>query len=209
MFRNHTFLGLLPIERRKILRCIKHDISTDEFTCVEEDLAKEVTSLHYGVYKTENIEEKAIDIFTPKTFTLLNLTEHILSSLNLKEHETVELYSKDGYPLHNNEITNSGDLTDLMPLKLHYTLCFNMLSILQNYVLIALFCFFHIVSIQNCSINNSFVFAIVRKRNQPRHQQFATLPALDHTIGMRYVFQCTIILLFILQEVSTPELLLH
>ncbi len=36
------------------------------------------------------------------------------------------------------------------------------------------------------------MFAIVRKRNQPRHQQFATLPALDHTIGMCYVFQCRI-----------------
>ncbi len=130
MFRNHSFLGLLPIERRKILRCIKHDISTDEFTCVEEDLAKEVTSLHYGVYETGNIEEKAIDIITPKTFTLLNLTERILSSLNLKEHETVELYSKDGYPLHNNEITNSGDLTNLIPLKL---LCFILSeSVLQN-----------------------------------------------------------------------------
>ncbi len=40
------------------------------------------------------------------------------------------------------------------------------------------------VILQKWGLKDNFVFVLVRNKNQPRQDEFATLPALDHEIGI-------------------------
>ncbi len=65
-------------------------------------------SIRYLVYGTSPLVENTIEDIMPKEFSLCDLNKSIAMSVNLADEETIELYSIDGYPLHNNCITNSG-----------------------------------------------------------------------------------------------------
>ena len=41
-------------------------------------------------------------------FTLLNLIQNFTDTLDMPADHYIELYSQEGYPLHNNDITNHG-----------------------------------------------------------------------------------------------------
>ena len=103
-------LELTPIEKRKLIKSLKRDWDEFVLTADDEDgcVVNSMVSLRYVVYSSPPCEEKTIDSILPTKFTLYDFMQHITTSL--ADDETVELYSKDGYPLHNNCITNSGIL---------------------------------------------------------------------------------------------------
>ena len=105
---------LNKIEKRKLLKSLQCNLNEAVLTACDAEGdgdADRVISLNYVVYGSFPLVEKTIDDILPSTLTLYDLMQRIMTSIDgLTENETIELYSRDGYPLHNNCITNSGML---------------------------------------------------------------------------------------------------
>ena len=55
-----------------------------------------------------DIMQTSMKDIDPATMTLLDITNCILEDAKIPPEQAIELYSSEGYPLHNNEITNKG-----------------------------------------------------------------------------------------------------
>ena len=58
---------------------------------------------------SDDIMQTDIKDIDPTTMTLLDINKRILEDAKIPPEQTIELYSSEGYPLHNNEITNKGN----------------------------------------------------------------------------------------------------
>ena len=104
-------------------------------------------------------------------FTLLNLIQSITETVDIPADHCIEFYSNEGYPLHNNDITNHGIV---LVSKLFSQ--FKLKKLVSSHL---------IVKLQKWGLkDDDLVFSLIRRQRQPGQHQFATLPELDHEIGM-------------------------
>ena len=61
---------------------------------------------------SDDIMQTDIKDIDPTTMTLLDINKHILEDAKIPPEQTIELYSSEGYPLQNNEITNKGNTNE-------------------------------------------------------------------------------------------------
>ena len=62
---------------------------------------------------SDDIMQTDIKDIDPTTMTLLDINKHILEDAKIPPEQTIELYSSEGYPLQNNEITNKGNTNNI------------------------------------------------------------------------------------------------
>ena len=109
------YLGINELTKRRIWRLI-HSTNTPSSFSFNVEIAQE--DQESGIYvryvlcdKTlfsGDIMQTSINDIDPATVTLLDITNRISEDAKIPPEQTIELYSSEGYPLHNNEITNKG-----------------------------------------------------------------------------------------------------
>ena len=110
-----NILGFDDLTKRRIWRLV-HSVNRPSAFSIDSDLCQEEEStniyLRYvfcasNLFSNDIMQTVMKDI-DPTTVTLLDITNRILKDDKICPDHTIEMYSSEGYPLHNNEITNKG-----------------------------------------------------------------------------------------------------
>ena len=109
------YLGINELTKRRIWRLIHSTNTPSSFSFNVEITQEDQESGIYVRYvlcdKTlfsGDIIQTSINDIDPATVTLLDITNRISEDAKIPSEQAIELYSSEGYPLHNNEITNKG-----------------------------------------------------------------------------------------------------
>ena len=108
-------VGFNDLTKRRIWRFVHSVSKPSEFsvyTDVYQDEQRFVIDVHYILCSdnlfSENMVLTDIKDIDPTTFTLFDIIKCISEDAKLPPEQAIELYSSEGYPLQNNEITNKG-----------------------------------------------------------------------------------------------------
>ena len=108
--------GFDDLTKRRIWRLV-HSVNRPSNFSVNSDVFQEdqeyIIYVRYvlcsGDLFSDDIMQTEIKDIDPTTMTLLHINKRILEDAKIPPEQTIELYSSEGYPLHNNEITNKGN----------------------------------------------------------------------------------------------------
>lgn len=108
-------LGFDDLTKRRIWRLVHSDDKPSKFSGysdVYEEDQKFVISVYYvlcsGNLFSSNLEQTVIKDIDPITATLFDIIKYISDHSKIPQEQAIELYSSEGYPLQNNEITSKG-----------------------------------------------------------------------------------------------------
>ena len=108
-------IGFDDLTKRRIWKLIHSDDKPSNFSDysdVHEEEQKFVISVHYalcsGKLFSSNLEQTVIKDIDPITATLFDIIKYISDHAKIPQEQAIELYSSEGYPLQNNEITSKG-----------------------------------------------------------------------------------------------------
>ena len=110
-------VGFDDLTERRIWRLVHSDDRPSKFSGytefeVHKEEHKFVIKVHYvlcsGNIFSDDIEQTVIENIDPTSATLFDIIEYISNHAKISQEQAIELYSSEGYPLQNNEITSKG-----------------------------------------------------------------------------------------------------